>query len=417
MLGSVFNRTKQVLRCQQTRYLSFAVSVINPTLPVAEVIAREQAKLGFTPKAALISVTPQYADQLLDFVSLRSGSSSKRGATLEQVVGATVDVIPYGAQRNGLSVLFSDAAFAIESMHPLDQSFGDDDKRKGPSGANLSSRGIVTARRTWHIPQSFLSFATGPSGGGADKKKKITSEFVLPLANTLFNNGLNNTLVLRNGPSAEPELLASMRVQVAGITLSDTPAARKHVAPLLKLNTGAQRVTACKSNLLKTIDNKPAAGFLESCEELLQHKAVNMEKKVFVALEGDKFYEVTAGGGGAWSPRASMLVIDNDASPEPGQSVDFYLALGVDKSKYQAEIVQKGLDYEAAPSAAAAAVDRVVLECAPIVETFADQEGFVNYAEDAVLPGLFGAGSEQGFLLNDRKYNVPGELLELKLSS
>ncbi|KAF5102923.1 hypothetical protein D0Z00_000181 [Geotrichum galactomycetum] len=411
MLGSVFNRTTQALRCQQTRYLSSAVSVINPTLSVAEVIAREQAKLGFTPKAALISVTPQYADQLLDFVSL--SSSKTRGAALEQVVGAAVDVIPYGAQRNGVSVLFSDAAFEIESTHPLDQSFGDDDKRKGRSGANLSSRGIVTARRTWHLPQSFLSIATGPSGGADKKATAAASEFVLPLANTLFSNGLNNTLVLRNGTNAELELLASVRVQVTDFTLSDTPAARKHVAPLLKLNTGAQRVTACKSNLLKTIDNKPAAGFLESCEELLQHKAINMEKKVFVALEGDKFYEVTAGGGGAWSPRASMLVIDNDASPEPGQSVDFYLALGVDKSKYQSEIVQKGLDYEAAP--AAAAVDRIVLECAPIVETFADQEGFVNYAEDAVLPGAFGAGSEQGFLLNDRKYNVPGELLELKL--
>lgn len=415
MLRPIFNRTAQALRCQQKRYLSSAVSVINPTLPVAEVIAREQAKLGFTPKAALISVTPQYADQLLDFVSL--SSSSKHGAALEQVVGAAVDVIPYGAQRNGLSMLFSDAAFAIESTHPLDQSFGDDDKRKGRSGANLSSRGIVTARRTWHLPQAFLSVTTGPSGG-ADKAKPA-SELVLPLANTLFSNGLNNTLVLRNGATAEPELLASVRVQAAAddFSLPDSPAARKHVAPLLKLNTGAQRVTACKSNLLKTIDNKPAAGFLENCEELLQHKAVSMEKKVFVALEGDKFYEVTAGGGGAWSPRASMLVIDNDASPAPGQSVDFYLALGIDKSKYQAEISQKGLDYEAvaAPSAEAAGVDRVVLESAPIVETLADQEGFVSYAEDAVLPGLFGAGSEQGFLLNDRKYNVPGELLELKL--
>ncbi|KAF5096673.1 hypothetical protein D0Z03_001577, partial [Geotrichum reessii] len=309
--------------------------------------------------------------------------------------------------------LFADTLFAIESAHSLDQSFGDDAKRKGQSGANLSSRGIVTARRTWHLPQSFLSVSTG----SADRKPAAAvSEFVLPLANTLFNNGLNNTLVLRNGAGAEPELLASVRIQVTSndFAIQDTAAGRKHVAPLLKLNTGSQRVTACKSNLLKTIDNKPAAGFLESCEELLKHKAVNMEKKVFVALEGDKFYEVTAGGGGAWSPRASMLVIDNDAAPEPGQSVDFYLALGVDKQKYRMEIAEKKLGYKS-NSTAKAAVDRIVLECAPIVETFADQEGFVDYAKDTVLGGAFGAGSEQGFLLNERKYNVPGELLELKL--
>lgn len=410
MLGSVFIRTKQTVCHVNARYLSSAVSIINPTLSVAELIAREQAKIGFTPKAALISVTPQYADQLIDFVS--SSSSSDKSSSLEQVVGAAVDVVPYGAQRDGVSVLFADTLFAIESAHPLDQSFGDDAKRKGQSGANLSSRGIVTARRTWHLPQAFLSVATG----SADKKPATVSEFVLPLSNTLFSNGLNNTLILRRCAGAEPELLSSVRIQVTSndFAIQNTAAARKHVAPLLKLNTGAQRVTACKSNLLKTIDNKPAAGFLESCEELLQHKAVNMEKKVFVALEGDKFYEVTAGGGGAWSPRASMLVIDNDAAPEPGQSVDFYLALGVDKQKYRMEIAEKELGYKN-NSTAEAAINRIVLECAPMVETFADQEGFVDYAEDTVLAGAFGAGSEQGFLLNERKYNVPGELLELKL--
>lgn len=469
---------------QQRRSLSAsAVSIINPTLAsVADIVKKERSKLDlslFDPKAVLVVATPQFSESLIDYVvgpasaaaassSTSSSTSSDSSSNTEepqtlQIVGAVVDTIGFGSQRNGVSVLFIDKKFEILEAHELDQSFGDSSKRLGRSGADLTNKGIVSARQTWHLPQGFLSiegFGTGEAGDQAAGKK----ELAVPLANTLFTSGLPSTLLFNHpGHDLNGVLLGSLQLRISNSvnTNTNTTIANtnnnggRHLsvlstsaaAPLLNLNTGSNLITDAKSNMVKSIDGRPAASFLESSKTLMEfnpraHSGTG-EKKVFAELTTTttaaaaaaaetaettaasnqksrgktQRFQVTAGGGGAWSPRASMLVLEPQARPEPGMIINFQLAHDVllgTHGDHRTFIESNGIS--TAPTLEEqdhlAPLNRVVLECAPIHE-FTEFPDLISYPKDSVLPGMFSLGSEQGFLLDDCKYSVPGEVIQL----
>lgn len=57
------------------------------------------------------------------------------------------------------------------------------------------------------------------------------------------------------------------------------------------------------------------------------------------------------------------------------------------------------------------------MECSPVLENVDDfngKSGLVDYPENTVIEGLFTLGSEQGFLIEDVKYSVPGEIVEIE---
>lgn len=390
-----------------------AVSILNPSqTSIKDLVASRSSALKFHPKSVLVAATPTFSDSLIEYVTGEKESV--------QAVGAVVDALPFGAQRFGVSILFLSEELKVLDAVELDPSFGDDSKTAGRSGADLTNRGIVSARRTWHMTQGFLGLSLGGSG----------QEIAVPLANTLFTSGTNSTLLLSKGHALANQLLSSVRVSLPALDngLNKVTAA----APLLDLKTGANQVTAAKSNLLKTIDNRPAASFLEGSKTLMEfnpraHSGTG-EKKVFVSLTSSspssgsaaQRFEVTAGGGGAWSPRASMLVLEPQARPEPGMGVEFYLARDVllsGEGEHEAFLQANGLTTRTSTAASSttatpAELERVVLECAPVVE-FEGEGKLILYETDEVLDGVFGVSSEQGFLLDDSKHNVPGEVVEL----
>lgn len=407
------------IRLTSKRFLATAaISVINPsTTSVADFVNTHKQKLAFEPAAAIVAVTPQYSESLLDFVV--DPTIAAKGLT---AVGAAVDALGFGAQRSAMSVLFFDKAFEVTDAHVLDQEFGDDGKRLGRSGADLTNKGIVSARRTWHTAQGFLSLRMG----GAKK-----TEVAVPLANTLFTSGLPSTLVVNKGHDLAGVLLSSIQLEVPGSLSIQSQAA---AAPLLDIGSGAQFVTDSKSNLIKTIDNKSAAFFLESSKTLMEfnprlHSGTG-EKKVFALLTSKddttgevtkQRFEVTAGGGGAWSPRASMLVLEPQARPLPGMGIQFSLAKDVligGPGDYQSFLESQGLSISAAAADTQSVSDltasKIVLGCAPVLE-FEHEQDLVKYGPDSVMPGMFSLASEQGFLLNDSKYSVPGEVIQLNL--
>lgn len=397
------------------RFLSSAAaSVVNPLKQsVADFIIQQQKTLSFEPSSILVVVTPQYSESLIDYI-VSSGKDSSI-----QVVGAAVDSVAFGSQRNGMSVLFADEEIQISEAHALDETFGDSSKRLGRSGADLTNRGIVSARQTWHMTQSFLSLIMGKD-----------TEIVVPLANTLFTSGLQSTLLFNKGNDMAGVLLSSLQIKVPTTSsITSSMLTMDKATPLIKLDTGATEITSCKDNMIKTIDGRAAASYLESCQQLMQYKpqahSGNGEKKVFASLIDPKSkkenrFEVTAGGGGNWSPRASMLVLEPQARPEPKMGIEFYLAedvMQITKKDHHSDFLRSNNISVAAAKKALEGesnLEKVVLECAPVIE-FEDQGDLITYAEDAALPGVFSLGSEQGFLLNDSKYNVPGEVVQINI--
>lgn len=403
-------------------FATASISVINPSTPsVADFVNAHKRNLTFEPAAAIVAVTAQYSESLLDFVV--DPGTADNGMI---AVGAAVDSVGFGAQRSAMSVMFLEKKFEVRDAHVLDQEFGDDGKRMGRSGPDLTNRGIVSARRTWHTAQGFLSILLG----GADRK----TEIAVPLANTMFTSGLPSTLVVNKGHELAGVLLSSIHIEMPSSSSGALSVQSiTEAAPLQDIGSGAQFVTDSKSNLIKTIDNKSAAFFLESSKTLMEfnprvHSGTG-EKKVFALLTSQdqttgkvtkQRFEVTAGGGGAWSPRASMLVLEPQARPLPGMGIEFSLAQDVligDPHDYQSFLESRGFSISAAADTQPAldlAAPRILLGCAPVLE-FEHEQDLVKYGPDSVMAGMFSLGSEQGFLLNDSKYSVPGEVVQLNL--
>lgn len=429
---------------------------------VAGFVETAQASAGFSAQSVLLVATPGFAAPLVDYVTGSSGSSDNAP---QVVVGAVVDSLAYGAQRSGLSaLLFSnegdsdeeDGAAHIRVKEAI-RLQSEEEQQRGALG-KPSVRGVMTARNPWTLPEAYLSVSI-PTAGTKDTSVSV------PLANTIFESGVPTTLVYRAPASAEAageggikrrtqptlgapaaaapaptESLANTLLSSVHIELpffSRGALATRSVAPVTLLTTGGPHtITDCKSNMIKAIDGKSAAGFLESCVALMDpHRGAEAvpqhapERKVFAAITRDAAeggvtpeitsrYEVIAGGGGSWSARSRMLVVDPAARPAPGDRVAFYMAEAAqlyDAAAYAAFLESHGV--LRTPAAAAGAPVRVVLECAPVlesVEALEGRSGLVGYAPNTLVPGLFALGSEQGFLVGDAKHSVPGEILEIE---
>lgn len=416
---------------------------------VAEMVKQMEKKHGFKADSVFLVATPSHSVALADYIGKLSDGT--------EAIGAVVDSLAYGAQRNGISALLlksldENNKQLIEVKEAI--KLQSDEEQLQNALGKPSARGVRTARNPWTQTQAYLSVSIPTAT--ADQDATIS----IPLANTIFNAGIETTLLYNLGKSAgvnEPlnrELLSSLHVRLPCFSFSQkernqkswqgicTPISSvvntKSVAPLLKLTTGGpHKITAVKSNMLKKIDNKPAAGFLESCVAIMAPtKPDNMgnpslpdnanERKVFATVvekqegkpEKTFRFQVIAGGGGTWSPRASMLVLDPHAAPKVGDSIEFYLSESseiYEKGIYQKLLEDNGIELEGNTQDENNV--KIVMECAPVLEElygYQGRSGLVDYPENSELNGVFAFGSEQGFLVEDVKYNVPGEILEIE---
>lgn len=413
---------------------------------IAGIIKKTENRLGFNADMLLIMATPAHSVALSEYIGkLNNGT---------QAIGAIVDSLAYGSQRNGISaLLLKDLSKEKRKMEITEAiKLQTEEEQMLNSLGKPSVRGVRTARNPWTQTQAYLSISI-PTGG---KDATVT----IPLANTIFNSGVETTLLHNKGQekdeareSANAELFSSLHIRLPFFNVQQgsnavecqgiyTPISSvlstKSVAPLIKLTTGGpHKITAVKTNMLKKIDNKPAAGFLESCVSLMAPKPGSSadvpdkanERKVFATViekekAGEKGkasrFEVIAGGGGSWSPRASMLVLDPHASPSTGDTIEFYLSENseiFEKGVYQKLLKENGVEVDSEKVGSEENGVKLVMECAPVLEEVTGYEskwGLIDYAENSELEGVFTFGSEQGFLVEDVKYTVPGEILEIK---
>lgn len=482
---------------------------------IEQVVETVQQENGIKAKSMFITATPNHSLQLLNYIR---DSIEVPGSA--QIIGAVVDSLAYGSQRDGISVLVfgknnnnnkddsgKDTDYEIEINSAV--RLASEEEQERMSIGRPSVRGVVTARNPWTLSDSYLSIQI--PGNNSSKQSAIS----IPLANTLFETGTQATLLvnryskipmtgkrntLLGGAPAEDQfiepgtLLSALQVTLPFFTNSDSLQINS-IAPLVKLTTNTDGgggdngkphiITACKNNMIKTIDRKPAAGFLESCITLMagpkKQETTGMpsslSRKVFAAIgksnnnnkqfstetnklkhlqqfkeaygsgESDKQhqqqqqqnnnnhlisetaqtsrYEVIAGGGGSWSPRASMLVLDPHASPDIGDTITFSL------SDSSMPILSNSLEYRKLLKSSSKIFNDsfinnndnktttkdnnnvgIVLDCAPILESSKNNQADL-FEQNTVLDGVFCAGSEQGVLVDDIKYNVPGEVLEI----
>lgn len=148
-------------------------------------------------------------------------------------------------------------------------------------------------------------------------------------------------------------------------------------------------VTSCTGNLLKTINNLPAAKFLENNEKLMG--LASKDTKVYVKLYQNgvvKKFEVIAGGGG-WGAKADILAIDPSAHVHNGDTIEFYML--TPEKRY--ELMN-----------AAVVSNQIRFECIPEETNYESPE-----ISNQVVDHVFGCGCEAGFSVNTINYRSAGE--------
>lgn len=332
----------------------------------------------------LVVASPQHADELASYVTNGTGNGNGR-----QVIGLVSDSVPLGGQRNGFSFLLSSERFKLSDAIELDKKLEHSDNT-----ARRNPRGLYVGVTNWAPSNSFFSLEIGKS-----------TNLILPIANTLFNNGKEATMLYNSpGEQLSGSFLTSLKASIPG----DQSPEPLFYAPLAPVETEKLTITSCKDNMIKLVNDKAAASYLENAEELKQgDPSTQINRKVFAFVHSPnerhpRRYQVIAGGGGGWSPRATMLVLEPHATPRKGDSITFSYTISEDND-FKRDL----------PSIQTSQTLQIVFEACKKLESL-NESTQITYPADHVLENTFGAGSEEGFLLNDHKYAVENELVVLK---
>lgn len=319
-------------------------TVVNPRRALAEyLLPHASNKLT---RAIIAISTPQFASQLKPL-------ASKFPA--QQVLAVACDSVPLGVQRNGFSWLILDQDMKMQNLTPL-----------RPSKS-----------RQWELKRSSLVIKT-PS-----------SAIELPAANTLFTTGIESELHAGNFSNLER----------AEVTLPCDFQEKSSIKPLRQLTTSLE-VTACTENMLKTLNDQPASSFLQELSELQERAENVVYAEISSASRSPEYVQVVAGGGGSWSARSQMLVLDPQGlTPRIGDHIQFFLATGTLDSNQQSQL--KSCE------------DQAVAEIAPQAESL-DERPYLSFRQNHFLP-IFGFGSEAGFIFNDLKHNIKGESIHFAI--
>jgi len=316
-------------------------TVVNPTRQLADYLSTHASN---SLAQSLIAVaTPNFAAQLRDL---------KSNFPRLQTVGLATDTVPLGCQRSGFSFLVSELPLHIKSRQEL----------------------LPDLSRNWS-PSTSAFRLTGPAN----------FDLAVPAANTLFSTG------------RQAEIYANDDVPLTSLhaEIEETFKLSHSIKPAKPLTEWLE-ISGAADNMLKSLNEKPAAGFLEEKVELMESK----DPQVFAELESGEMVRVVAGGGGLWSPKASMLVLEAPASPRRGQMLRFWLQQGTMSSDLESQL--------------ASTTDGVVAEAAPVPQTHADEKPYLDYKKNHFLD-VFGFGSELGFMVGTHKHAIVGESAYFRL--
>lgn len=300
--------------------------------------------------------------------------------------------VPY-SNRNGVSELWINQPLKIGKSLLLEERDDVNDPAQESDGLN-----IIVATKNWKNIKSNL---------GIKLRNDMTLN--LNLANTVFSTGSLITLFYfshQEGLKHLGQHLCDLQIELPrGVVSRHSHVSIRDNWTDLYPGSNSFTITKCIGNLLKTVDNKPAAKFLEDNNKLMSIGSKDTEVYVKIKKPNSNTIErfkVIAGGGG-WGAKADIIALSPEAKLEKGSEIQFYMVTPEDRFLEQS--LHHGVEeYENAFA-------------------FTNSYEQIGYSEhDTQLEGqkvydnVFGCGSEHGFFFNGIKHNSPGESIIVKLA-
>lgn len=313
--------------------------------------------------------------QLSKVIATISKEKSKKDTRLNQILVACVDTIC--GSRNAVSELWTKKL----SIHNH-ETIGDRNERLKPKKEALSVN-PVKLDKTWknNTMHTLLDFKIG----NFNPK--------LRLANTLFCNGEESTCFYVGNTKIDWFNLSSIKFTVDEEVNVSEKSYKNRLTEIpfdLDQPNVEYQITSYEGNLIKSINDKSASGYLINNAKVMDSK----KDMYFKLYDGEtqtkpwnqEVYKLVVGGLG-WGEKQAFLAVDPDAlNGDLGhRNVKLYY---FDHSTEKPEIPDAG----------------IVVECSEIEEGFSDLDG-----PTAELPHVFGMGSEEGFELNGVWHRANGE--------
>lgn len=327
-------------------------------------------------KSVILLSTPQNIPTVIE-----NAINLYQHASMQVLVAGVDGVVPNGA-RNGISELWLDDYINFRDSVSLKS------RDKEPERRESDGIHAVGAKTNWKQIDSALHLHLG--GNCVD----------VTLANTAFATNHLATLFYFQPPALQKqtgdqnmgEMLCDLTATLPPLTPSlASPVSGDRWTPLTENQTLV--VTKCTGNLVKAINDGPAAKVLENNSQLMD--IASKDTKVYVKVyRGDecKKYEVIAGGGG-WGAKADLLAISPECKLQLGDRLEFFMITpDVRFSDLNAALVSNQFMFESLPEAT----------------TYGDSSS----ATQEVL-NLFGCGSELGFVLDGVNHKSPGETVSM----
>ncbi len=355
-------------------YKSFAKTILNPTatdstnLGVLRYLEQLKGRdNSFTPQSLLLFTTINNSVKLVD----ESIEISNRYPNL-QIISGVVDTIPVNnkttsnndttSYNDAVSMMITDQSITINDLKPIEDLDNQDQLIRDN---NMEHRGIypVFGRSNWKSFDSEIKIYFEDNqveGPRAVLKVPVASTLFTELQepSTLFyitgknnqTNQIDNNNIINDQRSSRNEIklkegendlgsklisnLSTKIIKHSGEFLSSLsitlPLSIDSIQKNNKLEkiTPFLKITSCKQNLVKTINDGPASYYLE--ENDIIKKLASKETRVFVHIkqqEGDTSdeelqFEVIAGGGG-WGVKAGILALSPEAKIRPGMFASF----------------------------------------------------------------------------------------------
>lgn len=364
----IFLRRFSTFRPLAAKFL--ARTTVSPGLN-AQVLAPADLK----PKSVVFLSTPQNIPTVIE-----NAINFYQIGNMQVLVAGVDSVVPNG-NRNGISELWLDDYITFEDSVLLLAK--DTVKVKQSDGIN-----VVGAKTNWKNVDAALKLQLG------------LNCLEMSLANTIFSTNQLATLFYFQPPALQKQTGDPNMGEV----LSNLTAILPPLEPSLGTAVSLDRwtpltegeelvVTNCTGNLVRSINNGPAAKILENNSKLMG--IASKETKVYVKVFRDnesKKYEVIAGGGG-WGVKADLLAISPEAKMQVGDRLEFFMVT---------------------PEVRYADMSNTVVSNQFMFESLPEMSSYeMTLGSPQTIEHLFGCGSESGFVMDGVNHKSPGEVVRL----
>lgn len=340
---------------------------------------------NFEAKSLVLLSTPSLLTQLIEeSIHLYQNNGI-------QVIAAGVDCVVPNSQRHGISEMWLDEYIEVNNSVKLEDRDDVNTQPKERDGVH-----VVQVNKNWKTIASNFSI-----------NLHSDSKVDLKLANTIFATSNLVTLFYfqpghLTGQSNSGQTLCDLNVTLPFNLFKESPKdeSEDKWTPLYDSKSEPLVITSCTGNLIKLINKKSAAGFLEQNDRLMS--IGSKDTQVFVKLYkkgldvGQRFKVIA--GGGEWGTKANILAISPEAKIESGDRIEFFMLTPEDRfttNKVNVESLS----------------NKLVFECSNEERSYVGD----NMDDTIIMENVFGCGSENGFIYNNVQHVSAGERISIPL--